>query len=299
MDRIDAMRTFVEVVRQGGFAAAGRTLGAPRAVVAKRIEKLEEEVGARLFHRTTRKLALTDAGHRFHAHGLRILAAFDDALADVDERDAGPRGVLRIAVPSAFAEKHLAAALSSFAGRHREVGLDVAASEQFVDVVREGFDLVVRIAITPPPDVIAKKLAPSCVLLCASPAYLERRGLPARPADIASHDTLGYANEANAGEWSFGPLAARERVRFVPKHRTNDNRLLRELALGGHGLAQLPAYFVEDDVAAGRLVSVLHELRDTSRSVWVIYPSRKRLAPKVRAMVDHLTKVFAVHRRWG
>jgi DNA-binding transcriptional LysR family regulator len=298
MDRLDAMRTFVEVVRHGGFAAAGRRLGVSRAVVAKRIQQLEEQLGARFFHRTTRKLSTTDAGARFHAHCTKILALFDEATADVDERSARLRGLLRMTVPSAFAEMHLVKHLAAFAGKHEGLALDVDASERFVDLVRGGFDLAVRIATSPPADAVAKKLAPSSVLLCASRAYLARRGEPRDPGEIAQHDCIGYTNQANAGEWDFGSGPSRRTVRFSPKHRTNDNRVLRGLARDGRGLVQLPAYFVEEDLAAGRLVSVLHEHRDRSRSVWIVYPSRTRVASKVRAMVDHLSAVFRGHRRW-
>lgn len=299
MDRLDAMRTFVEVVRRGGFAAAGRELATPRAVIAKRIQRLEYELGARFFHRTTRKLALTDSGARFHVHCIKILSAFDEALADVDERVSEPRGVLRMAVPSAFAEKHMAVHLSSFAKRHPAVVLDVEAGERFVDVVRDGFDLAVRIATTPPADVIAKKLAPSSVLLCASPTYLARRGVPKEPAAVAEHDCIGYTNLSNATTWTFGAGTSRSTVRVVPTHRTSDNRILLRWALDGHGLAQLPAYFVEEQLALGQLVSVLHEHRDRSRFLWLLYPSRAGLAPRTRAMIDHLVCAFRNHRRWN
>ncbi len=298
MDRLDAIATLVDVVTERSFAAAGRRRGLPRAVVSKHVALLEAEFGARFFHRTTRRLSLTDAGMRFYDHCLKILAAVRDAQEDVDEREGTPRGRLRMTAPAAFTELHLMAHLDRFVVLYPEVSLDLDCSEHFVDFVREGFDVGIRICASPPAGLIAKKLARSSVLVCASPEYIRRHGAPKHPDDLTHHDCIGYAYQSNAAVWDFGSGASRQSVKITPRHRTNDNRFLRHLAIAGRGLAQLPSYFIAADVAAGRLVTVLDGHRDTSRSVFIIYPSRARIAPKVRALVDHLSGLFAGERRW-
>lgn len=293
------MVTLVQVVSERSFAAAGRRLGLPRAVVSKHVAFLESEYGARFFHRTTRRLTLTEAGTRFHGHCTKILAAVVEAAHDVDERGGPLRGVLRMAAPAAFSELHLMDHLEAFARLYPDVSLDVDYSERFVDFVREGFDVGLRITTAPPPGLVARKLARSSILICASPDYLARRGRPKHPDDLARHDCIGYVLQANAMFWDLGGGAQRQTIKITPKHRTNDNRFLRLLALRGHGLAQLPRYFASEDLASGKLVSVLDSYRDTSRSLFVVYPEGMRRARKVRAMVDHLSQAFAGDTRWS
>jgi DNA-binding transcriptional LysR family regulator len=298
MDRLDAMATLEQVVAEGSFAAAGRRRGIPRAVVSKHVSFLESEFGARFFHRTTRRLSLTEAGARFHEHCLKILAAVRELEQELQEGDGKPRGLLRMTAPSAFTELHLMTHLDRFAELYPAISLDLDCSERFVDFVGEGFDVGIRICTSPPEGLVAKKLTPSSILVCGSPEYLERRGRPKHPADLAEHDCIGWVYQSNAAVWDFGGGSSRQSVKITPRHRTNDNRFLRHLALRGHGLAQLPSYFVADDIAAGRLVTVLDRYRDTSRSIFIVYPHRERLPPKVRALVDHLTLAFAGERRW-
>lgn len=291
------MVTLVDVVAERSFAAAGRKRRLSRAVVGKHVQLLEDELGARFFHRTTRRLSLTDAGERFHQHCLKILAAVAEAEDDVGERAGRVRGRVRLTAPSAFAELHLMAPLEELTRVHPELELDLDCSERFVDFVREGFDVGLRICTSPPPGLVARKLAQSSVVVCASPGYLEEHGHPRAPEDLAHHDCLGWVVQSNASSWDLGPANQRRTVRIRPRHRTNDNRFLRHFALAGRGLAQLPAYFVAEELASGRLVSVLDRYRDRSRSLFIVYTSRKQLPPRVRVLVDHLSKRFA-GRRW-
>jgi DNA-binding transcriptional LysR family regulator len=287
MDRLDAMTTLVSVVNERSFAAAGRKLGLPRAVVSNHVRLLETEYGVRFFHRTTRRVSLTDAGARFHGHCLKVIAALSDARQEVEEHERSPRGVLRMTAPAAFSELYLMRPLEQFAAKQHGVTLDVDYSERFVDFVREGFDIGIRIGTSPPPGLVVKRVATSSLLICASPAYVARRGAPADPDDLRAHDCIGYVHPASPMTWDFGG-ASQRRVTITPTHRTNGNRFLRHLVLEGHGLAQLPSYLVADDLEAGRLVSVLDTYRDTTRSIIIVYQQGMRRTPKVRAMIDHL-----------
>ncbi|XXY49015.1 LysR family transcriptional regulator [Sorangium sp. So ce269] len=292
------MATFVRVVEEQSFAAAGRRLGLPRAVISKHVQKLEEAFGARLLHRTTRRLSLTDAGVRFHEHCLSILAAVEAAEREIDERQGKPRGLLRMTAPAAFTDLYLTEHLDHFARLYPDVSLDLDCSERFVDLVREGFDVGVRIGALPPSGLVARRLAPSSVVICGAPAYVRRRGTPKTPQDLRRHDCLGYIYQANGGTWDLGGSGGPATVDVTPRHRTNDNRFLRELVVRGHGLAQLPIYLIAADVEAGRLVTVLDRYRDSSRSVYVVHPHRQQVAPKVRALVDHLVRAFAAGATW-
>lgn len=298
MDRLDAMATLVQVVASGSFAAAGRQLGVPRSAISKQVRLLESRFGARLFHRTTRKLSLTDAGARFHEHCLKILNAVAMAEQDLDERHGSARGVLRMSAPREFTRLHLLSHLDQFIALHPSVSLDLELSERFSDLVEERFDLAVRITTSPAEGLIAKRLAPSSVVICGSPEYVRRHGRPTQPSELERHSCLGYKYQAQATAWDLGG-PRRVRVHVTVKHHTNDNHLLRHLALEGHGLAQLPSYLVADDLAAGRLVTVLDRYRDTSRSIFLVYPSRARVPPKVRAMVDHLSAALRGEARWA
>lgn len=299
MDRLDAMNTLVHVVKEGSFAAAGRRLGLPRAAVSKHVASLESAMGERFFHRTTRKLSLTHAGVRFHQRCVEILAQLADAEAELGEGKGTPRGVLRMTAPAAFADKHLGPHLERFIRAYPDVSLDLDCSERFVDFIREGFDVGLRITVAPPPGLVAKKLARSSVVVCASPGYIERRGEPRHPDDLSRHDCIGYVYQAGATVWDLGGGPTPRSVKIAPKHRSNDNLFMRHLVLGGHGLAQLPSYLVADDLASGELVTVLDRYKDTSRSLYVVYPEGSRSSAKVRAMVDHLARAFAGERRWS
>lgn len=295
MDLLRAYEIFFHVVQARSFAAAGRRLDLPRGVVSKQVQLLEDHHRVRLLNRTTRTLSLTDAGEKLYDHVGAILASVQLAREDMDQDG----GRLRVAAPLAFTERYLGALLERFLGEHPGISIDLECGENFVDLVQGGFDLGIRIAQMQPSSLVARPLAPSPLVMVAAPAYLQRHGAPRAPEDLAAHACLGYAHPSASAAWEFGAGATSARAPVGFRHRTNSNAMLRRLVLGAHGIAQLPAYLVADDLRAGALSLVLPQCRDESRHIYAVYPHRRHLPVKVRRLIDFLARECGAGPPWG
>jgi DNA-binding transcriptional LysR family regulator len=299
MDRFAAMSAFARVAETRSFSEAARHLQTSKSVVSRQIMALEADLGARLFHRTTRSLTLTEAGQGYYERVSRILADVDEANLSVSRLQTAPRGRLRVNAPMSFGVRHLAPAIPDFLARHPEVELDVSMNDRFVDLVDEGFDVAVRIGRLTDSGLVARKLAPLRRIVCASPAYLATRGVPQTPGDLAGHDCLSYSNMAVSDEWSFvgsdgKPMAVAVRGRL----RVNNGDTLRIAALKGLGLVTQPTFIVGADLQAGTLVGVLTEYVAQDGAVYAVYPHARHLSPKVRAFVDFLAERFGPRPYW-
>ena len=293
MDRLAAMTAFTRVAETRSFSEAARRLGATKSAISRQVSALEADLGARLLHRTTRSLTLTEAGRDYFDRVTRILADVEEANRSVSHLQAAPRGRLRVNAPMSFGIRHLAPALPDFLTRHPEVEVDMSMNDRFVDLVDEGYDVAVRIGRLSDSALIARKLAPLRRVVCASPDYLAARGVPLTPADLAHHDCLSYTNMSPTEEWSFAapdgrPLAVTIRGRL----RVNNGDALRMAALGGLGLTYQPTFIVGPDLEAGRLVPVLADYVHQDGGVYAVYPHSRHLTPKVRAFVDFLAERF-------
>ena len=291
---LDAVRIFTEVAERESFSGAARTLGLSKSAVSKQVGRLEEDLGARLLNRTTRRVSLTEAGLAFYRGGLEALAAAEAARGAVTRLSEAPRGRLKITAPVSFSIKHLGPLLAGFLRRYPEVALDLELNDRRVDLVEEGFDLAIRIGVLDDSSLIARKLAPSPLLLCAAPAYLKRHGAPAEPKDLAAHDCLIYSYRSSPEQWRFqGPGGARS-VKVSGRLETNNGDLLRSAALDGAGIALLPSFIVGADVETGALRRLLSEWDCPSQSaVHALYPSSRQLSPKVRVCIDYLAERLA------
>jgi DNA-binding transcriptional LysR family regulator len=298
MDRLRSMEVFARVAEEQSFAEAGRQLRLPRGVVSKHVQRLEESFGTRLLNRTTRRVSLTEAGMRLYERCRAIIASVQEAEQELDEQRGKPRGRLRITAPVTFTELYFGAMLGRFLRRHPDVTAELECSDQFVDLVRDGFDVAIRIGELPPSSMVARRLASSSIVLCASPEYLRAHGEPASLDDLRHHVCLGYTYQSAGQSWDFSGSNGRVTMRIASRHRTNNNHMLRQLVLQGHGLAQLPTYFVAADIDAGRIVTVLDRYRDTSRSLYAVYLHRRHVPPKVRAFVDFVVQAFADGAPW-
>ncbi|MGE5548659.1 MAG: LysR family transcriptional regulator [Solirubrobacterales bacterium] len=299
MDRLAAMEAFVRVAEARSFSEAARRLRSSKSVVSRQVSALEAELGARLFHRTTRSMTLTEAGQGYYERCARILADIDEANQSVSQLQAAPRGKLRVNAPMSFGFLHLAPAIPDFLARYPDVDVDMTMNDRFVDLVDEGFDVAVRIARLADSSLVARKLAPMRRAVCASPDYLDAHGVPQSPEDLAAHDCLCYSNVALSDEWRFvtpdgkpWPVAVRGRL------RTNNGDALRAAALKGVGLAYLPTFLVGNDLKAGTLVPVLGEYVPQDMAVHAVYPHSRHLSPKVRAFVDFLADRFGPRPYW-
>lgn len=298
-DPLEGYATFAAVVDCGGFSAAALRLKVTKSAVSKQVSRLEERLGARLLNRTTRRLSLTEAGQAFHQHCLRILAEAEDAELAVSQLHASPRGLLRVSAPMSFGVTHLAPALCPFLARYPDLTLEVSYDDRLVDVLAEGVDVVVRITRLADSSLIARKVAPVRRVLAASPEYLEQRGMPRQPSDLAAHDCLLYTLQASANTW---PLLHRDGSRaditISGRVRMNNGDALRAAAVAGLGIVYSPSFIIGEDLAAGRLVRVLPEWEGPEIALYAVYPPGRHLSAKVRAFVDYLVEAFGPQPYW-
>ena len=286
---LDAVRIFVAVAAQESFSGAARSLGLSKSVVSKQVGRLEQALGARLLNRTTRRVSLTEAGLAFHRGSLEALAAAEAAEAAVSRLAEAPRGRLRISAPVSFSVRHLGPLLTEFLARYPQITLDLTLNDRRVDLVEEGFDLALRIGVLDDSSLIARKLAPSPLVLCAAPAYLARWGAPAAPRDLTDHDCLIYGHQPGPAQWHFQGPDGRRSVRVRGRLEANNGDLLRAAALDGAGIALLPQFIVGGDIAAGDLARLLPDWDCPSPSaIYAVYPTSRQLSPKVRVCIDYL-----------
>lgn len=298
-DPLEGYATFTAVVDCGGFSAAAERLGLSKSAVSKQVSRLEERLGARLLNRTTRRLALTEAGQAFHQHALRILAEAEEAELAVSQLHASPRGLLRVSVPMSFGIQHLGPVLCPFLERYPDLTLEAAYDDRLVDLVAEGFDVAVRIARLADSSMIARKIAPCRRVAVASPDYVARRGMPRHPAELAGHETLLYTLQTTANTWTLVHTdGSRADVTLSGRLRVNNGDALRAAAVAGLGIIVTPTFIVGADLAAGRLVRVLPEWEADPIHVYAVYPPGRHLSVKVRAFVDFLAEAFGPTPYW-
>ena len=291
MDKIGEMTMFVQTVAEGSFSAAARSLRLTPSAVSKQVSRLEDRLGARLLNRTTRQLSLTEEGRAFHARCVQILAEIEEAETAVTELHAAPRGTLRVAAAVAFFNHQVMPLLPEFLARYPEVHFDLVMTDREVDMVDERIDVAIRFGRPRESTLIARRLTVSRRVICAAPAYLARHGTPATPADLARHNCLTLSTRPEFNVWEFGDRPE-EHLRVRGNLELNQADALYDACLAGIGLARVAGYLVEDDIRAGRLVPVLEgQLRESS-TLYVVYPHRRHLTPKVRAFVDFLVDQF-------
>lgn len=299
MDMPGAMIVFAQVVDSRSFSAAAVRLGLSKSAVSKQIAKLEDRLGARLLNRTTRTLSPTDAGQDFYERCLRVAREVEEAERAITHLSAEPRGLLRLNAPASFGREYLAPLVPEMLARWPELRIEVLFEDRFVDVVAEGFDLVIRITRLQDSSLVARRIASCRRLVCAAPSYLARRGVPRTPADLLQHDCMLYSYATDQNEWEFvGPDGRVETVRVDGRLRANSAEVSLAALRAGAGLALSPDFIVGPDIAAGRLVPLLTEYENPFGAIYAVWPHNRNLAPKVRAVVDFLVDRFAAEPIW-
>lgn len=298
MDKFQEMRVFAAVVDAGSFVGAADSLAMSKAAVSRYVADLEQRLGVRLLHRTTRRLSLTQEGELFLARSREILASIEASEAEVTSRSQTASGLLKLSVPVSFGMQRLAPLWSEFLEAHPRLTLDVQLADRVIDLVEEGFDLAVRIARLPDSSLVSRKLASTRLVLCASPAYLERRGTPRHPSELATHDVLAYSLLSLGTLWQFtgpeGPVS----VRVQPRLWTNNGDTCVASCLRGAGIQLQPTFLVARELAAGHLVELMPAYRSITLDLYAIYPTRRLVPAKVRAAVEFLTHKFETPD-WG
>lgn len=289
MDILHSMTVFVAVVEQGSLVRAADGLGLSAAAVSRQIAALEDHLSARLLHRTTRRLSLTDTGQEYFDRARQILSDVAEAEAMAGRGAARAAGVLRVSAPLSFGVNRLARWLPAFRAAHPDLRLDLDLSDRQVDLAAEGIDVAVRIARSPARShVIARRIGRVRRLVCAAPAYLDRRGRPVTPDDLAAHDILGYSYLSDGDVWSFRKGGEERAVRLRPVVHASSGDLLCELAAGGAGIVCEPDFMLARHLESGRLEPVLTDWASEDFGLFALYLSRKHLSAKVRLFIDAL-----------
>jgi DNA-binding transcriptional LysR family regulator len=290
VENLTDIAVFVRVVETGGFTAAAEALALSQSVVSRRVTALEKRLGVRLLQRTTRRIGLTEAGSELFRRASRGLTEIAEAELEVTRFQAEPRGTLRVTAPTSFSQLHLAPLLSGFVDRFPAVRINLQVDDQQRDLVEEGFDLAIRIATLSDSQLIAQRLAPARQVVCGSPQYFAKRGIPEHPDDLLHHDCIVYTYGRDPGKWRFRAPDSDEDV-VVPIQgpvHTNNGIVEKMVVLGGTGLALLPTFYVADELRSGRLQAVLTHFPPVELGIFAVYPERKGLGPKLRAFVDFL-----------
>jgi DNA-binding transcriptional LysR family regulator len=293
MDKYQEMRVFVEVVDAGSFVAAAEALRMSKAAVSRYVSELEQRLGVRVLHRTTRRLSLTPEGEVFLARCRDILASIEASEAELSTRSETASGLLKVSVPVSFGILHLAPLWSEFLERNPRVTLDVQLADRIIDLVDEGVDLAIRIARLPDSSLVSRKLASTRLVLCASPQYLNQRGVPQHPQELTEHDIIGYSLLTMGDLWEFTGPSGIVKVKVEPRLWSNNGDTCNAAARLGSGIQLQPTFLVGRDLASGALVEVLPQFRCLEMGIYAVYPSRKFVLPKVRALIDFLSTAFA------
>lgn len=284
------MRLFVRVAELGSFAAVAQQLGVARSVVTRPVAALERYLGAKLMVRSTRRLALTSAGTAYLEKCRVILNLVDAAETDVAEERAVARGHIRIGLPLSYGLKRLAPLLIEFARSHPEVSLEMDYTDRRVDLVEEGFDLSIRITSRLDPADVMRLLGRAKLVVVASPEYLARHGRPRRPADLASHECLGYVGDATRDAWPFTVNGRVEHASVRCRIRANNGDALADAAAQGLGIALQPDFIAERYLAAGTLETILDEFPPPPLGVYALLPSTRYMPYRVRVLVEFLSE---------
>ena len=299
MDNLADVAVFVRVVERGSFTRAAGKLELSTSQVSKCVNRLERSLGARLLHRTTRRLSLTEAGAALFEASRSAIERIEEAEGAVAQFQSEPRGRLRVSAPMSFGILHLGPAISEFARAHPRVTLDMRLDDRFVNLVEEGVDVAVRIGALTDSSLVARRVATTSTLVCAAPSYLAERGEPEAPEDLASHDCLLYSYLATANVWRFAARDGREiPVAVSGSFRINNGIVLAEAAAAGHGILMAPAFYVAPMLRAGRLKRILARYALPDLGIHAVYPQRSQVPPKVRAFVDFLVKRFGRRPEW-
>ncbi|VVE71272.1 LysR family transcriptional regulator [Pandoraea captiosa] len=293
---LDTVALFVRVAALGNVSAAGRERGLSPATASTRLAQLEGVLGARLLHRTTRRVALTQEGEVFLAQAQALLAAEAQALASVGQGFAAPQGLLRVSCSSSFARQHISPALPEFLARYPGISLDFRLTDRVVDLLEEGVDMAIRVGALRDSTLIARKLAANRRTLCASPAYLAAHGTPRHPSDLTQHECLTLGEQR---DWRFltpgGPLSVRVAGRLV----SDNGEVLRDAVLAGLGIALKSTWDVAVHLQRGELVPVLQAYPLAEEvAIWAVYPSRVFVPPKTHAFIEFLQARFGPVPYW-
>ena len=299
MDLLEAIAAFVRVAETESFSRVARDLGVDQSRISKQIARLEARFGVRLLSRTTRRVRLTEEGVAFLPIAQRMLDHLAEAEAELGHARGGPVGLVRIGSPSAFARRHLTASVAGILDAHPGLRIEVVAGDLSENLVEQGLDVAIRFG-TVSGDLVARRVGFAARIAVAAPAYLARAGEPLLPHDLRRHQCLVYANPNSGADWLFSSIGVRQQVTVSGRLQSNNAEVIREACLAGMGIALMPLWLFQDELRSGQVRQVLQTFAAQGLEVFVAYPSRRYLPPKVRvvcdALVEDLARVVAQDR---
>jgi len=299
MNRFENMNTFVKVVETGGISAAADRLGIAKSAVSRRLKELEAHLGVELFHRTTRKMNLTDTGSAYYQQCKRILEDVLETERSTSQTHDTLKGSLKVALPSSFGLMHMGPAINEFLQAHPQIEFDLDFNDREVDLMQEGFDLAIRIADLADSSLIARRLAPIQSVICASPEYLERMGTPKMPDELMQHQCLVYTLIRDFEYWHISDANGQViKVKLSPYLKASTGEFLRDAAVSGQGIALLPSFIVYKQLEQGALLPLFTDFRLPQINAYAIYPPTRHLSQRVRTFVNFLVKRFEGTAYW-
>lgn len=299
--RYEDILAFLEVVKTGSFTAAAERLKLSKSVVSDRVRGLEDALGVELLRRTTRSVRSTERGRDFFDSLQPLVAQFDEAVDAASAADGPLTGRLRITGPMSFGMLHLVPMITVFAKAHPELEIALDLDDRAVDIIGQGYDLAVRIGRLADSSLVVRRLCDSPRVLCCSPDYAKRHGLPREPADLAEHASIDYANIHSSRLWSFEPAARGEPPRVVATRSrivVNNGEAMRDMAIAGMGMVLLPRFIVADALNGGSLIEVMPDAPPLCDTIYAVYAPTRHMPRKLRALVDHLIASFSGTPVW-
>jgi DNA-binding transcriptional LysR family regulator len=298
-DRLNGMRVFAQVVEAKSFSAAADRLGMSKSLASRQVSALERSLAVKLLNRSTRKLSLTEAGAVFYEHCARIMQEAELAEQLLTQAQSEPAGVVNVTATPAFAVRHVLPALTEFHQKYPKIRVKLSCSNRSVDLGEEGFDLGIRVAFSPAPNLVARKLAANRSVLCATPAYLKRRGVPRRIDDLGKHECVLFPRLAPKGVWTFRREGRKHSVPVAGVFETDEMDAVRAAVVANLGIGILPVYMVGDDLRHGKLVPLLRQYQVVPESaIYLVYLPNRTLSSRVRALIDFLVQRFGPVPSW-
>ena len=299
MDRLTSMAVFVAAAEDGSLSGAARRFGLSASMAGKHVSAIEADLGVRLMQRSTRKLHLTDVGRAYYARCKRILEEYEDANREAGDAQQSVHGELRVAAPITFGAMHLGGVVAGYLEQHPRVGVEIVLNDRYVDMLAEGIDVAIRIGRLLDSDLVARRLAPCRMVVCAAPSFLGRHGVPRTIQDLRRAPRLAFSEAISSGDWTLTDPAGQTHVIDGPiRMAANNTQMLLAAALAGGGVTYGPSFVFGEAIAAGHLVPLLPDHQATELTIHAVYPTRRHVSLKLRSFVEHLISSFGGTPPW-
>ncbi len=299
MDRLTGMAVFVAAAEDGSLSSAARRFGLSASMAGKHVSSIEADLGVRLMQRSTRKLHLTDVGRGYYARCKRILEEYEDAKREAGDAQQSVQGTLRVAAPITFGAMHMGEVVASYMDQHPRVSVEIMLNDRYVDLLAEGVDMAIRIGRLADSDLVARRLAPCRMVICAAPVFLDRHGVPRTIEDLRCAPRLAFSEAISSGDWTLTDPDGQTHVIDGPvRMAANNTQMLLAAALAGGGVTYGPSFVFGEAIARGDLVALMPDHQTAQLTIHAVYPSKRHVSLKLRTFVEHLIARFGGTPPW-